>query len=372
MLICRSVTTCIHEFGHGLAALLVTKGPVSIYIGSMGKVETSQHYSFGRLNIYHRFSFWHSRGGLCVPGYTNSLAAQCFYVLMGPLSTLLVAVGIVILVLSAGLHDIGIVFAFLFLASSVYDLWVNLKPSPHPIKLANKKITYNDGQILLNIIESRKFSPGLRKGFYLYAKQDYDEALSLFEQAYSNGERHPDLLNHLLSLYVQTCNGTKGLFLYNAEKEYFEPVQEFRLILGVFLGMTGNYEKAMKEFANILYEQPDSAAVRVNRGFTLNLMGRFEEAIIDFDKALSLSGQDSYAYSNRALAYAQLNNLEAAKKDLEEALKLDPVNSYCYLTEGIIHLKKGNQIEACISFERAKALNPYTFSLEGYLDANCA
>ncbi len=372
VLICRSITTFIHEFGHGLAALLVTDGPVSIYIGSMGDPSTSRKYQIGRLLIFHRFSFWHSRGGLCVPGYTNSLVGQFFYVLMGPIASLLLALGIAVLTLALGGHDIVIIFAFIFLSSSMYDLWVNLKPYPYSIKLADGSITFNDGQLLLLIIASRKFSPGLRKGFYLYHRQKYGEALALMEQAYAAGERQPELLSHLISLYVQTCNGEKGLALYRSEKNYFEAVPEYKFNLGIFYGMTANYDKAMTTFNSILYGQADNAMVRVNRGFTLNLMGRYQEAITDFDRALVLTGQDSYAYSNRAYAYAQLGDLPAGKADLDLALKLDPNNSYCHLTKGIIHLKEGDRQKACTSFQRAKELDPYTFSLDRYMAEACS
>jgi Flp pilus assembly protein TadD len=372
VLVCRTATTFVHEFGHGLAALLVTQGPVIVYVGSMGDAENGRQYQIGRLKVFHRFSFWHSRGGLCVPGYTDSLSAQAFYVLMGPLASVLVSIGIIFLTLQFEWHDISIILAFVFLASSIFDLWINLSPSFRPIRLANGQLTYNDGQLLKQIFKNRNYSVNIRRGFHHYEKRQYKEALELLEQAYATGERQPGLLNSLLHLYFAMSEGEKGLTFYHNELAYFNNLPESRHSLGVFYGMTAEYSKAMETFAGILYGQVDDVLVRVNRGFTLNLMGRYQEAIIDLDQALVLGGHDAYAYSNRAFSHVRLGNLKDAKADLALAMELEPDGSYGYLTEGIIHLQEGNKVKACASFERAKQLDPYTFSLDEYLAKACA
>ncbi len=61
------ITVFFHELGHSVAALLFSKAPVEMYVGSYGNKAQCRKLTFGRLSVFlEKRSFLWDRG-LCVP-----------------------------------------------------------------------------------------------------------------------------------------------------------------------------------------------------------------------------------------------------------------------------------------------------------------
>jgi hypothetical protein len=67
VLITRPVTVLLHELGHAIPAILLTRQKVTIYIGSHGDPKKSLKFKLGLLEGYFRYNPFDWNRGLCVP-----------------------------------------------------------------------------------------------------------------------------------------------------------------------------------------------------------------------------------------------------------------------------------------------------------------
>ena len=67
------VTVTLHELGHAIPALLMTRDEVTIYIGSIGSPYNSFHLTTGRLEIYCKYNplLWYKGCCLCSDDYLS-------------------------------------------------------------------------------------------------------------------------------------------------------------------------------------------------------------------------------------------------------------------------------------------------------------
>jgi len=146
-----SVVTCVvHEFGHAMTALLLTKGPVKVYIGSWGDPSTSLKLSFGRLIVFFQYkpNLWGK--GLCSHSEYkwNPFVSGMLIVLFGPLSSLLFGIGMIVFILSNYAEGLVIFIGVMLLVSSIFDFLFNIIPNKRPIQLYEGNVIYNDGEQL--------------------------------------------------------------------------------------------------------------------------------------------------------------------------------------------------------------------------------
>ena len=88
--IVRPLTVFVHELGHAIPALLLTKEKVEMYIGSHGDPSQSNIFTISRLTIYFKFNpvLWDR--GLCVQNDPHmSIRDQILFVIAGPLTSLI-------------------------------------------------------------------------------------------------------------------------------------------------------------------------------------------------------------------------------------------------------------------------------------------
>ncbi|SEO00261.1 hypothetical protein SAMN05216436_12835 [bacterium A37T11] len=62
----RALTVVIHELGHAVPAIFLTKEKVAIYIGSFGDPNKSLHVNIGLLEVWFKYSPFLWGRGLCV------------------------------------------------------------------------------------------------------------------------------------------------------------------------------------------------------------------------------------------------------------------------------------------------------------------
>jgi hypothetical protein len=92
VIITRPFTILLHELGHAIPLMLMTKKGASVYVGSYGDKKHSLVITLGNLDIWFRYNpiKWH--GGLCVPkAHEISLNKQIIYILSGAIFSFLIA-----------------------------------------------------------------------------------------------------------------------------------------------------------------------------------------------------------------------------------------------------------------------------------------
>jgi Peptidase M50B-like len=169
--VARFFTILFHELGHAIPAIIFTREPVAIYIGSYGEEEGNIQFNSGLLeiNIKRNPLLW--RKGLCIV-YDNDMTIRqrIIQVLAGPLSSLVIAGITAFIAFAFDMHgSIKLIFS-IFLLSAVLDLIFNLYP--RTIQLQDYSILHTDGRQTLNLIRSWFQERSIMKGNNRYRKNN--------------------------------------------------------------------------------------------------------------------------------------------------------------------------------------------------------
>ena len=205
--IARPLTTLFHELGHAIPAMLLTKEKVTVYIGSYGNFKNSLHINAGRLVIYIRFNPFEWRHGLCVPSAsTISINRQIIYLVSGPVTSLLVASIACYFTFAYDLHGFLKVFLLVFLASSIFDLFVNLIPKENPLRLNDGTYTYNDGYHIKQLLYHKRLPQQYGDAVLMYRENHFAEAAAMFSRVLSMGYRNPEIYRLAINAYLLAEN----------------------------------------------------------------------------------------------------------------------------------------------------------------------
>jgi serine/threonine protein kinase/tetratricopeptide (TPR) repeat protein len=122
----------------------------------------------------------------------------------------------------------------------------------------------------------------------------------------------------------------------------------------------GDYDSAIKQFDEVIRNDPENAPGYAWRGNTYRRQGKFDMAIKDLNEAIRLDPKYSFAYSRRGEAYRGKGEYNTAIKDFNEAITLDPNDSWAYGSRGQAYKQLGQREQAIRDFEKALSLDPST------------
>lgn len=361
----RPFIVLFHELGHAIPAILLTRQTVSIYIGSYGDPKKSLHFRVGHLEIwfnYNPFSWWL---GLCIPSAKQiSINKQIIYTLTGPLASFVIAIVACYFTFAYDLHGFLKLILIIFLSSSIFDLFVNLKPSSAPVRLFDGRLTYNDGYHLTQLFYYRKFQKEYEQAAKLYNQQKFAEAATSFYDILKSGLKDENIYRLAISSFLQVKN-------YKQAKEISDEfIMQGKMNSDDFVNAGTSYsqldqhDKAVEFYDKSLALNPNNKYSLNNKGYILNLLNKFDEAIPLFDKAIEIDKTFAYAYNNRGLAKIKIGKAEEGLQDINYSFKLDENNSYVYLNLGIYQLEKGEYSKALEFFRKAKELDSTTHMID--------
>jgi Tfp pilus assembly protein PilF len=363
--IVRPFSTLIHELGHAIPAILLTKEKVSIYIGSYGDPKKSLNFTLGRLEVWFRYDPFSWQLGLCVPSAKDiSTVRKIIYILSGPLASLLISFFAIYFLFFYDFHGAVKLLLMILLGSSIFDFFANLIPQSRPIQLYDGDIVYNDGRALQELFHFRKFEKEYIVAVQLYRKEKYKEAAPLFNEMLKKGRAHEYIFRLAISSLVRS----------NAFQEAKEVADKF-IAFGnvssddyVNIGLTYSQlkmqEEAIQYYDESLRLNPDNKYSLNNKGYSLMHLAKFEESIPLFDKAIEVDSGFDYPYNNRGYAKYKMGKENEGLRDIRYALELNEKNSYAIRNLGIYHLDKAEYAEALRLFERAKELDHTTEMIE--------
>jgi tetratricopeptide (TPR) repeat protein len=363
--ITRPFTVLFHELGHAIPAILLTKEKVVIYIGSYGDPVKSLKINIGLLEIWFRYNPFSWRLGLCVPkAKAISINRQIIYTLTGPFASFLIASIACYFTFSYDLHGAIKLILIIFLASSIFDLVINLIPQEIPIKLYDGTLTYNDGYSLKRLFHLRRLPKEYRQATDLYNQQKYKEAASIFKIMLTNGLKDEIIYQLAISSYLQIKNFKEAKEVTDNFISLGKMTSDDFSSAGLVYSRLGLHEKALEFYDKSLQENPDNKYSLNNKGYTLNLMSRYEEAIPFFDKAIEIETTFAYSYNNRGLSKIKMGKTEEGLADIKHSFELDKDNSYGFMNLGIYHFDKGEYYEALMLFKKAKELDDSTYLID--------
>jgi tetratricopeptide (TPR) repeat protein len=364
VLLTRSLTVLLHELGHAIPAILLTKNKVTIYIGSYGDPSSSLKINMGALIIYFRYNLFSWKLGLCIPSAKSiPINNQIIYTLTGPIASLFIACITCYFAITYDLHGMLKLFLILFLGSALLDLFVNLTPSNTPIQLYDGTVAFNDGYSLKRLSYYRRMRKEYERAADLYNAQQYAEAAIRSEKLLSYIK--DDFIYRLaISSYLQNKNYVKAKDLSDAFAVTGDLNSDDLSNLGLSYSQLDFHDEAMEFYNKSLLQNPHNKNSLCNKGYTLNLLGKFEEAIPFFDKAILLDKDFAYPYNNRGLSKIKLGQTEEGLEDINCSFKLDPNNSYAYRNLGIYCIDKGEYEEALQQLTKAKKLDSTTHIID--------
>ena len=238
----------------------------------------------------------------------------------------------------------------------------------------------------------KKFDNLLLKGLNYQKKNNFDEALKIYNELIAQDNKNSQLLLFLGTLYLQINN-------FNLAKDYLEqafsidknntliinnlaiayekleekdkaislleksieisqnnPETLFR-IANLF-SSEKKYNLAIKNYRKAIELKPNFFFAYLNLGNAQFESKFYEESIASFEKAISFNRNFIPSYLNTCRALLKLNKFDQALKYSDEIIKLDQMNIQGNLIQGDINLILKNFSKALKNYERIIKIDP--------------
>jgi tetratricopeptide (TPR) repeat protein len=197
----------------------------------------------------------------------------------------------------------------------------------------------------------------LRLGGAALAREDYESALPLFQEA-----ARIDPHRSVAWSSVGYCLDALG-----RHEEAIEAWQrEIRIKpddagahynLGVAYGSLGRYQEEVAAYKEAIRIEPDFAGAYNNLGVAYEKLARHEDAIGAFRQAIRVRPGDAVACNNLGVAYYELRRYEEAAAAHEEAIRINPDYAEAHCNLGADYERLGRyseEVAACLEALRIK------------------
>jgi len=183
---------------------------------------------------------------------------------------------------------------------------------------------------------------------------DWEGAEQEFKRAI---ELNPEYANahHWYALYLGAMDRWVESMAEAKKAIDLEPLSsQFHLVFGVTLYQTRLYDQAVREFNNIIKNDPTFFPPHFFLGWwTYPEMGRFEEALIEAQKAIELTRGASIARASLGYAYAMAGKAGEAKRVLGELGEISKKTYLSPVAVAVIHARLGDKVRAFEYLEKA-------------------
>jgi tetratricopeptide (TPR) repeat protein len=125
-------------------------------------------------------------------------------------------------------------------------------------------------------------------------------------------------------------------------------------------------------YATAVVAEPESSAARYGLGVVFAKKGFWKESVVSFESATRLDPANLRAWSNLAVAYEALGRLDDGERAARRAIHLsDGTHFRAWYNLATVQQRQGRDREACVSLDRALAINPYYVKAETEAVAHC-
>lgn len=151
------VTVILHELGHAIPALMMTRDDVTIYVGSFGSPYDCFRFTIGKIDVYCKYNplLWYK--GCCVhSGDYLSIDQRIGIVAGGPIASILETI-ITWLLISNLQHDdfFRVVFGGIFVISLGATAY-SLIPNPIPRYTPSGYAVYSDPYEIFRLVRMKR------------------------------------------------------------------------------------------------------------------------------------------------------------------------------------------------------------------------
>ncbi len=120
---------------------------------------------------------------------------------------------------------------------------------------------------------------------------------------------------------------------------------------------TGQYEKALADFSEVLRLRPNYGKGYYNRGEMHAGLGDYDKALADFDLALRYGYGEGVVYTARGFGNYQKGRVDAAIADYSRAISRNRGDFEAYTLRGDAYYANGRHPEAIRDYQQAMAIN---------------
>lgn len=353
------VTVFLHELGHAITALLVTSKEVTMYVGSYGEEEKASKWKFGRLKIYLKkpFLLWNT-GLVDFEERAISTSKQALISAMGPLTSLILGVGVLASFWSMDVPGEWRVFSFIYFVVSMADVFYNLSPSSKLIKLSSGAYTYNDGMALLNLWRHRKSPPEYYQAMTFMEAGEYDKTVEILKSLLNSGEKNRDYYRQITYALFQLKQSEEAMKYLKEFEKHFNLTTHDLQIEGALYFSFEEFDKAEKTYQRIIQEDAENFFGWYNRGLSLSRLDRHLEALECFERAELISPNDVYSQYGLGLAKLNLKQTEDALVHFQKLMDSHPNHQLGYLGMGEYLVAVGEMDKAIDHLNKAKEIDP--------------
>lgn len=137
--------------------------------------------------------------------------------------------------------------------------------------------------------------------------------------------------------------------------------------LGVIYYNFRLYDKALKQFNEVVAKNPDVFKGYYGRGVIHVLEGEYERAIGQFRRSLDLNPKHDRSYYYLGIAYARSDSLKNGLQALEQSIRLNPHYAPAHYQLGLAEMQRGWFKKAITALIEATELNPESYQAHNAL-----
>ncbi len=295
IILSRPFTTLVHELGHALPALVFTKNPVSIYVGSYGNLDKSFHFNLGRLEVFFTPKLINLEQGLCSHQGAKTIGQSMMIVLGGPVFSLLLGLLFCWLILFYKDQPMIAFGMGIFLVSGIFDFIGNILPNKEPMIMHNGRMMYNDGYQFQRLLQTSKYPPSYFEAMEAINKNEYELGLKkLMETAESgitNGPLYQDLMQLLTHPRYPTSDPAQALAFHERFSGQFKLESGDYLQVGNLYLKNGDDYRAISNYSKAIELNYKNIEALYQRGKILQKVGYDKKALADFTKVVLFDEQ---------------------------------------------------------------------------------
>ncbi len=202
-------------------------------------------------------------------------------------------------------------------------------------------------------------------GLVLVWSENYEKALSYFEQAVKKDTRFADAY-----VNIGFCDGKLGRHIEEIEA-YKQAIRikpdfaEAHCNLGVAYGELGRWNEEIKAYKQAIRIKPDYAKAHYNLGVAYDNLGRYNEAVEALKQAIRIEPDDAEAFNNLGVAYSELGHHNEAVDAFKQVIRIKPDDAPAHYNLGNAYGELGQYNEAVEAYKQAIRIKP------DYFNAHC-
>lgn len=367
VIVTRPIIVMLHELGHLLAALGLSRKGINLYLGSIGTTNRLVHFNLGRINVsVDKNPLKWANGLVSLNDHKLTATQYLIIVIAGPLMSIFIAIASYRLLETPDMPLVGFLFFGGLIGGALFDLIISLIPNSQVVKLPNQVDLWNDGyqikklikQQLNNSRNKRKYA----KEINLYQRGYFANLIICCDERIANGDQSKYINIMLIDSLLSSRDRTN---VKRARKLIDDVVNTHDLNSNEYIYLSGKFMDASELqntwdlLARCIELYPNIADPYVFRANINLFLRRFDKTINDYNKAISLGQNDAIIISNRGLSKIKTGDLEGGFQDVEAALKDNPNDQVCIRNKGIYFFEINEYDKALPYLNNSLRLNPH-------------